>query len=275
MLLPFVDREPTQAEVERIRLLLSTYQDGTGMLAIGEGHTLPGWRDFERSVALALGGYASESKAIFDVVLERVDAGNVPKYGISCKMRSELNRIDRDGRVTIEVSNSAGKFWDYLALKGIHQRNYREQPRNVGLALIELVHKWQLAESVDGGGNIDLRGSCYLVLSWNRLGWYQMHQFPLNLFDTKGLHWHFPPRVQRGQELPGRRLCGSDESGNIVEWYGESGGQLKYYPFASNALWQSERFQLEPLPDADHGIINKAAAYFPQKWAAACANVAR
>lgn len=49
-------------EVEKLRLILSTYQDGTGMLAASDGLTLPGWRDFERAVAATLGGIARESK---------------------------------------------------------------------------------------------------------------------------------------------------------------------------------------------------------------------
>ena len=44
--IPFVDRKPSNAEIERIRLILSTYQDGSGMLAAEGGLTLPGWRDF-------------------------------------------------------------------------------------------------------------------------------------------------------------------------------------------------------------------------------------
>jgi len=109
MTLAFVDRPPTPQEIERIRLILSTYQDGTGMLAADNGRTRPGWRDFERSVALALGGTPSESKAVFDVVLSRPTVAT-PLFGLSCRMRRELNRVGRDGRVTLEVSNSAGEF---------------------------------------------------------------------------------------------------------------------------------------------------------------------
>ncbi|MBI1880249.1 MAG: hypothetical protein HYR94_18855 [Chloroflexi bacterium] len=58
MSLIFVDREPTEQEVQRFRLILSTYQDGTGQLAAANNMTLPGWRDFERSAALAFGGEA-------------------------------------------------------------------------------------------------------------------------------------------------------------------------------------------------------------------------
>lgn len=59
--LAFVHRPPTQAEVEKFRLLLSTFQDGSGMLVgkkkrtlewMARNHavTIPGWRDFERTL---------------------------------------------------------------------------------------------------------------------------------------------------------------------------------------------------------------------------------
>ena len=59
-------------------------------------------------------------------------------------------------------------------------------------------------------------------------------------------------------------------AGRVFEWYGQSGGQLKYYPLADTATWASARFRLEPLPDdLPHGILAKAQAYFPQLWPAA------
>ena len=66
-------KPPTPSEVEKLRLVLSSYQDGTGQLAQSDGSTLPGLRDFERSVALTFGGIAQESKAIFDVVIPAPD----------------------------------------------------------------------------------------------------------------------------------------------------------------------------------------------------------
>ena len=118
MPLAFVHRPPMPQEVEKLRLILSTYQDGTGMSQDkkNKGRTLPGWRDFERAVALAFGGIAPENKAVFDVLLSGPERPGVT-YGLSCKMRGELDRLDRDGRVTIELSNSAKKFWAYLKTK--------------------------------------------------------------------------------------------------------------------------------------------------------------
>lgn len=262
MLLPFIDRTPTQSDVERIRLLLSTYQDGTGMLSLEDGTTRPGWRDFERSVAAAFNGIASENKEVFDVILSRPEGSEVIKCGLSCKMRCELNTADRKGRVTIEVSNSSRKFWDYLLGKNIDHRNYQSKSDEVGISLIELVRSWHLEEGILHGGPIDLDKSAYLVLLWNKAGWYQLFQYQLDIVNEYSLRWSFPANA--------KRLVGYDESGVLVEWYGESGGQLKYYPLVRNAVWKSERFQLEPLPETKYGIIAKAEAYFVERWLRAC-----
>ena len=250
--------KPSSREVERLRLLLSTYQDGTGMNARPGGMSLPGWRDFERAVALAFDGVAQESKFIFDVLLRNVGKRK-GLVGLSCKMRRELNRIDRDGRVTIEVSNSAGKFWDYLNAEGIDQTNYKSRPADVGAALIELVEKWHDDGRVSLSDEIDLDASSFLVLSWSRDGWYQLHQFGLRLPHPESLQWPSPNERSR-------RIVGADDSGNLFEWYGESGGQLKYYPLAEDAVWRSERFRLEPLGEKRYGTIEKVAAYFPEQW---------
>lgn len=102
----FHPTDVTVQALERLRLLLSTYQDGTGQ---NDGGNSPGWRDFERAVALTFNGVASESKAIFDVLVPHPDQKGV-KCGISCKMRATLSDLQRTGRITVEVSNSAKKF---------------------------------------------------------------------------------------------------------------------------------------------------------------------
>jgi hypothetical protein len=214
----FADREPMPGEVERLRLILSAYQDGTGMLALENGRSLPGWRDFERAVAAAFGGVAQENKAIFDVLLSDPNRPGV-SYGISCKMRGTLNRMTRDGRLTIELSNSAQKFWQHLASRGVNQLTYENNPAEVGAALIELVESWHSAVSVDNGGSVDLAKSSYLILSWNKQELYQLHRLPFTLPDPKQLRWRFPTT---------NRIIGEDDSGILFEWYGKSGGQLKY-----------------------------------------------
>jgi hypothetical protein len=259
MTVVFAGREPSKQELERLRLLLSTYQDGTGMLNLKKAPTsLPGWRDFERGVALAFNGQAQESKAVFDVLLH--DPERDVDYGISCKMRMLLKDAEKKRQVTIETSNSARYFWTALAEHGIKQDNYTEFPADTGTILVNLVESWHRGKSVEKGGTVDLSKSCYLVLQWDfKSGRYKLFKYKLNLFDPAALDW----------KPDGKRIVGRDSKNKImVEWYGESGGQLKYYPYWDDNLWESDVFSLEPLPNDrdDYGIKRKAAAYFPERW---------
>jgi hypothetical protein len=268
MTIPFVDRDPTQKEFELFRLLLSTYQDGSGQQALQGGHTLPGWRDLERSVAVAFAGEAQENKFIFDVLLPDPTRDGV-NFGVSCKMRRTLNDTKRTGRVTLELSNSSGKFWHRLGESGIHQGNYKNKPVEVATALLSQEKEWHEEVGLKHGGTVDLSNSFDLALSWNEQGEYQLFKFSLVLPKPASLKWDFPSVINNGEERSGRRLRGQDKLGTLLEWYGESGGQLKYYPLVKNALWKSEIFHLEPLPmdwNEKHGILAKAKDYFPSRW---------
>ena len=89
------------------------------------GKKPPGWRDFGRTIALVFGGVASESK---DVMSVRLPAPARPGvfYGVSCKMRRELDQVRRTGRVTIELSKAARAFWNRLGDDGIVAENFRD-----------------------------------------------------------------------------------------------------------------------------------------------------
>lgn len=268
MSIPFVDRDPTPNEFERFRLILSTYQDGSGQQALLGGRTLPGWRDLERSIAVAFGGEAQENKFIFDVLLPDKTRDGV-YFGFSCKMRRTLNDTKRTGRVTLELSNSSGKFWRRLGELGVHQGNYKSKPVEVAQALLDQEKEWHQEVGLRRDGILDLSKSFYLALSWNVQGEYQLFKFSLSLPRVSSLKWDFPSVTNKGEERSGRRLRGQDKQGTLIEWYGESGGQLKYYPLVKNSLWKSEIFRLEPLPvnwNEKHGIMAKAKDYFPSRW---------
>ena len=230
------------------------------MLNIG-GSNLPGWRDFERAVALAFGGQAQESKAIFDLLL--TDPATGIKTGISCKMRNTLREARRTGQATIEISNSAGYFWKRLRQYGLDESDYHVSPDKAGSALIQLVAEWHDSMSLSRGGSVDVARSCYLALQWDhKNGDYQLFQFSLRLPSADSLQW----------AVSGRRLIGRSGSVRVFEWYGSPGGQLKYYPLISSAAWHSEAFRLEPLPNVNlgYGLIRKTAEMFPQLWEQAC-----
>jgi hypothetical protein len=99
------------------------------------------------------GGEAQENKAIFDVLVPRVGDAST-RFGISCKMRRELNQLKRTGRVAFELSNSAGKFWDQLRSGNLNPRNYLKKPATVGKALISLVEDWHHAVSIEILSNV-------------------------------------------------------------------------------------------------------------------------
>ena len=228
--------------------------------------TLPGWRDFERAVAVAFGGVPSENKDVMDVRLPDTARPGV-SFGLSCKMRRELSRVRRDGRVTIELSNANRTFWRRLGRDGITAENYRDYAPQVGNALIRLVEEWHSAVSIASDGDVDLAGSCYLTLMWNDSGEYQLHQFPIALPNPDEIGWYCPVIKGKDGSRLGNAIRGDDDTGTVFEWYGQSGGQLKYYPKAGDALWQSEVFRLEPLPpNTPHGLISRAQSYYPNLW---------
>ena len=260
---PFAHRDPTEGELELFRLLLSTFQDGSGQLTVNSG-TLPGWRDFERTIAEVTGGIAPENKGIFDVLVP--DANPPAQYvGLSGKMRKELSRIDRDRRVTIELSNSARKMWEALGDYGITALDYKGRAIEVGTILVNLVESWHRAASTYKGHAVDIARSSYLALMWHQSTVrYQLFKFPLVLPDPSELNWYFTT-TGKGH------LNGDDSSGGrVFEWYGESGGQLKYYPLSTGAAWKSPVFDLEQVPaEANKPLTEKAQAYYPELWRAA------
>ena len=255
MPIPFVDRPPSIKEIEKFRLVLSTYQDGSGMLSVN-GATIPGWRDFERTVAAVFGGTNLESKFIYDVMMD-MGQGRGP-VGISCKMRGTLRKVQRSKQVTIELTNASGEFWDSIKKTGLTQESYDLYPDQIGSILIDIVEGWHRSVGIETGGTIDSTRSFFLTLQWDKMsGLYQLFQYPIDLPNPTQLNW----------EVRNRRLIGRDKDTTLVEWYGLSGGQLKYYPSVERASWHSEPFLLEPLPEnLETGLQNKAKLYFPEKW---------
>jgi hypothetical protein len=251
----------TEKELERVRLLLSTYQDGSGGQRKGQAGTIPDWRNYERVIAVAFGGKAPENKAIFDVHITHPEGF---RYGISCKMKKELRRSLRpNGRVYIEVSNAVGTFMDTIAhySNGLTVDNYRHYPTETGAAVLTTVQQLHEAAGTGQGGPMTLSRSSYLVLQWSAEGFYRFYQYPIRLPDASTLTWTFPSD---------KRIRGVDHNGEVViDWY-RNAGQLKYYPLRIQALWASKLFTLEPLPRGidEYGMLVRAKEYFPDQWKA-------
>jgi hypothetical protein len=261
----------TTKELQRIRLSLSIFQDGTGWETLktsgSKPHkaiTYPGYRQFERVIADVFGGVAPEDKGIFDVLIPISRTGRYA--GISCKMKAELNKAEKpNGRVYIELSNAAGGFMDaVIARVG---PDFQAHPERTGTALLKVINDWHSTTASYANYDIDLIKSSFLILLYNRQLQLKIYQYALDFLNPTNLTWAFPPPM-RNFAQGSRRLTGHASSGDLVmEWYMHSGGQIKYYPLVGQAHWVSQLFDLEPLPkNIESGIMVRAKQYFPDKW---------
>lgn len=278
MKVPFAQRPPAFQEMERIRLILSTYQDGSGMLTAKRRYewiqtnravTMPGWRDFERAIVVALGGSTGEDKHVYDVWLPDPAREGV-LFGISCKMRKELRQAETKGRGYLELTNANKALWQAIKDRtGLNETTYTGEPDSVGNTIIALVENWHSESEIKKRGMVsqvafDNTRSLFLNLLYDEpSGRYQMFHFPIRLPEPERLHWQIRPPSGNGMAT----LLALDETGVVFEWFPGSGGQLKYYPLIEQAIWHSEVFSLEPLPAdlKDLGSF-KAASYFPHLW---------
>jgi hypothetical protein len=250
----FRDRAPTAVELERFRLSLSAYRDGSGHAHVGD-QSYPDWRDMERVTAAMLGGFTWESKGIVDV--EVPVAGERP-FGISCKSRT--SRLGDDS-VLMELSNSAAYFRTELIRRGlwpVTSANVSE----AGPVVVALVKRWH----DEAPPRLDIARSSYLHFAHTKdNSQWRMSWFPLTVIDTP------PPTSLDWEHLPSTRVEGSSRTigrvgGHMLwEWYGDSGGQLKYYPPLSLARWVSPWFRLED-PPVDPDPRGKAERYWPELW---------
>jgi hypothetical protein len=215
---------PSGDKINQLRLILSTFRDGSGQEQRGN-NSYPGWRDFERSTATWLKGRTTENKAVFDVLVD--------DYGVSCKM-STSTKPDEADHVLMEITNSQRRIWDHLNSLSIDPVTH---PERAGPAIVSLVKSWHVKEV----SNLDQ--SVYLSLvhdpSYTK---YRLHAFSLDCGDPHSLRW-----VHRGKSIS---AFAEDRKRAIWQWYGWSGGQLKYLPQMNTALWSSHTFTLNtPLQE--------------------------
>jgi hypothetical protein len=257
MSVPIRDRPLDEAEVERLRLALSTFRDGSGQYLSKLKLFMPDYLDFERATALVCGGITSENKGVFDVAVRTPDGLPI---GISCKM-SSVQKVDSKASF-MELSNSKKKFDDEFAHRGI---DWRTQPESAGPAVVRLVESWHAILD----DRYDLAGSRYLVLSHDaRWCQFQLLCFPLSLsiadpFDdvewcNEGNDGNGGPSTVAGYIVDqGRRH-------RLWQLYQNSGGQLKYYPLLEWADWVTPVFGLEMPPVQN--LRQKVDDYFPGRW---------
>jgi len=251
------DRKLSDVEIEKIRLLLSTFRDGSGQRLKKAGY-MPDYLAFERVTALVLNGDTNEDKGIFDVVVPR--PGGRP-WGVSCKMTTD--QTWKNQTWFMELSNSAKKLTDAQEDLGI---DWRKSPGKAGPNLIETVVSWHDAVRSD----YDVDSSKYLLLThdsnWRK---FEIACFDIDVIvsDLAGdIEWvaeggsaSNPSSVAGYIERDGR-----DEPHRLWQWFARSGGQLKYYPPMGWEDWRTGPFELEDCPIKD--LKSKVKEYWPGLW---------
>jgi hypothetical protein len=244
------DRPPSKGEVERLRLVLSAFQDGSGTERAPDGKTRAGWLQVERALAEVFGGITQENKGVFDVL---IDASGDKQFGLSVKTSQRRS----DDRVLMELANSEAKF---RAAAEKDEVDWQADPSGSGKSVLEEVRRWHRAVEAD----VDVDRSSYVIMTHDRGRMrHELFWWPLALPDAEGLSWSRPDK--RGSSgTPGRAIVGQEEEGRLVEFYPWSGGQLKLFPRGDSAQWRSGQFELESPPTTS--LAGRAAEYWPEKW---------
>lgn len=273
--LPFATRDATDDEVLLFKLMLATFRDGSGNQKDNDNRTRADWRQIERCVAELLNGDGGEDKGIFDVIL--LDQQDVAlAYGFSIKSKQlcprDFLKLQTDGRVYMEIANSPAKFWNAIGNEHeLTENDFRNMssPNLIGGTVLNTVMEWHREgkrqfdvspSNLQQGKSLDLGNSCYLCITSSnscaeRL--YQVHSFPLEY--PGNIQWRYKSAAC---------LSGYDpDSPNdvLVDWYGVSGGQLKYYPSVSKARYSTNVFSI-PTPPRVMTIREKANMYFPDLY---------
>ena len=269
----FANRAPTLSEVNLFRLMLSTFRDGSGNEMEDDGSTRPNWRELERCVAALVNASTNENKCIFDVIARGENASD-KYYGYSVKSKqlspNKFGELSSSGRVYMEIANSPAKFWDAIQQNlNLAEVDFRSGngASDIGNCVINLVEQWHLEgktnfEASHPNGTLDLANSIYFCLSYsknslsnNRL--FQVHAFKLAY--PKDMIWTY----KSDKCLSGYDAKHPTEV--LVDWYGLSGGQLKYYPRADSAIFSSPVFSLLS-PQNTISLEDKARSYFPSQF---------
>lgn len=254
MTLAIRDRPLSSSELEQMRLLLSTFRDGSGQ-SVAAGF-MPDYLSFERVTAIVCHGQTTENKGIFDVTVPG-GAGR-KNFGVSCKMAVAQPSL----RLSwfMELSNSAKKFHDAFSAAGI---NWQIDPPIAGPIMVELVESWHHAAA----DHVDIGGSKYLLLTHDaRWVNFELASFDLNLQRRDArteVEWVTEGRNGVISSLAGY-IHDGDRTHRLWQFFGNSGGQLKYYPLIGWEEWRSGTFQLEEPPV--HDLKAKARGYWPDLW---------
>ena len=142
MSIPLVDRPPTESEIERFRLFLSSYQDrlGNGF----EGEPVYPW--IFRDVLRAAFNMPASAKPSEDKLLAGGPLVN-PEANYQINLKSLFcDELEDFCKKNLVHSLSPSSYWDHASQFGITRQNYRENALQVGIAAIDCLRDTEKTE---------------------------------------------------------------------------------------------------------------------------------
>lgn len=251
------DRPFTTTEIEQMRLLLSTFRDGSGQRV--KAGFMPDFLSFERVTAYVLDGTTNEDKGVFDVSVPGGACRDT--WGVSCKMASTQPR--KNSCWFMELSNSAKYLTDALGAQGI---DWPSSPEAAGPILVATVGSWH--EKVRRA--YDVEASKYLLLTHDsRWCKFEVASFNIDVLTrvpAADIAWVVEGRTAAAGKPSS--VAGYIDTGygshRLWQWYANSGGQLKFYPPIGWEEWRTGEFELAKPPVRD--LKEKVEEYWPGAW---------
>jgi hypothetical protein len=284
----FIDREPSERELERFRLLMSLHRAGIGPGGIlKSGLLYPHWTFIETAFAEAFGGvHVPAGKGTYDVLLPH-DTNPKIMYGIQVKSKGTWCGKNKS-RAYVEFDNANKTYLD-----GLHRDNVRPAPpvwmnpmnprsltqsQQIGNSIMQTQHNTHSSArkghlGLDPGQTIDTDLGKLVHITWshNSKGLYQYFISCWN-YNIKVPYWRF-----RG-DRPGGKGAGSlwgyvnsndPEDEPVASWNFASRGQFKWFPLRTSADEYSNGgnpFVVEPGPPGGYKWRTHAKNQFPTKW---------
>jgi hypothetical protein len=263
MSLPFINRNPTELEVEHFRLILSSYELISDLVHAdqkGEPRSL----DFKHIVATLFHGTTqTRFFSSFDVIIKNDEIA----CGIKCKIL-RLENLDelKDGQICFahRFSGKSPKTLSFFAELGIDNENFQDKPKETGLAITKCIEDEYKIKGHEI--HIDTNRSLYLILIHDTRKQYQLIQIPYKFPDPAYLEWSFDDHGETPglivRPLSHKTLIGRDSTGirltcdlytktnksGVKTYKIETAGTIKYYPSLKDIIWTSKILQIENHP---------------------------
>ena len=265
----FLTRQPKPAELNLLKKFLASYRDGSGNIRETDGSTRAEFRQIERCFAELLHGKTTENKAFYDFVIQTNEDGGVVVRGASIKSKEheKLHSYPSEKetlRSYLELSNSSAKDWKACQAVGLSEQLFRDgsKPEQFGVTVLgrQLIERKASQDSylnsIPGASKtFKEQDSVYISLLYSPIvngeRSYMVSSFAAVLPTADS--WEFK----------GKRLVGLEKDGSVLyEWYGLSGGQLKYYPRIATRLHGTELFTLADFKPAIETMRAKVERMF-------------